>query len=529
RFDAQAQAFVPQGGVQQASSVGSAAQVDARHAPAPLWSVDVSALGRTPAYSWVDLASDVTEGDIRLAVREGFAAVEHLKRYTTTGMMADQGKTSNVNAIGILGTLAGKAPGEVGTTRFRPPFNPVTFGAIAGQSVNDFYQPLRRLPTDALERDAGGVMEDYGGWWRPSHFPHKGESEQDAVMREVRAVRSGVGIVDYSPLGKILVHGPDAGTLLQRIYVNNMRTLKPGFCRYGLMLGEDGIVMDDGVLTRWDEHTWQVGTTSGQAERVAEWLEEWLQCEWVDLKVAVEPVTTQWSVMMVAGPQARTLLQRLGSDMDLSAEAFPHMTARHGTLAGMPLRIMRVSFTGELSYEVSVPWRHGAALWQRLLEAGHDLGVVPFGIEALMVMRIEKGFLHVGTETDGATMPQDIGFGEIIARKADDFAGRRSTMTPEGRRADRRQLVGLAPADGKTLLPVGGHLRGNGAARSQGWVTSSVMSPTLGRPVAMALLENGRARLKETIEVYDALSASAIAAVVVETAAYDPTGARLHG
>jgi len=533
RFDDSLQAFVPAKSVQKERSVGAAAgQFDAALNLQPLWSVDLSLLNRAPNYSWVDLASDVTEGDLRLAAREGFSSVEHLKRYTTTGMMTDQGKTSNVNAIGVMSGIVGRPAGSVGTTKFRPPFNPVSFGAVVGQRVGAYYQPLRRLPTDELLRAAGAVMEDYGGWARPAYLPAAGESEHDAISREVKAVRSGVGIIDYSPLGKILVHGPDAATLLHRMYVNNMKTLKPGHCRYGLMIGEDGIVFDDGVLTRWDESTFQVGTTSGHAERVADWLEEWLQCEWVDLDVIVEPVTTQWSVIMVAGPKARQLLQRLGLDIDLSADAFPHMSARSGHLGEIPVRIMRVSFTGELSYEVSVPWSYGASLWSELLQQGADLGVTPFGLESLMVMRTEKGYLHVGTDTEGATMPQDIGFADIIARKADDFVGRRSTMTPEGLRRDRRQLVGLAPIDGATVLPIGGHLV---AAEFQkppyptlGFVTSSAWSPTLGRPVALGLVERGRERLGETLRVYSARTAEPVAARIVELAAYDPKGERLH-
>jgi sarcosine oxidase subunit alpha len=532
KFDDRLQAFVPKQPIQNARTVGAAAGEFGQNLDVqPLWTVDVSALGRSQAFSWVDFASDVTEGDLRLAIRENFASVEHLKRYTTTGMMADQGKTSNVNAIGVLGSVVGRAPGDVGTTKFRPPFDPVTFGALAGTNVNGFYNPLRVLPTDAWQRSAGAKVEDYGGWGRPAFIARSGESEQQAIEREVKAVRNGVGIVDYSPLGKILVHGPDAATLLQRIYVNNVKTLKVGACRYGVMIGEDGIVLDDGVLTRWDEHTFQVGTTSGNAERVTDLLEEWLQCEWVDLQVIVEPITTNWSTVMVAGPKARQLLERLGLDIDLSATAFPHMNARQGRMGEVPVRIARVSFTGELSYEISVPWRQGAALFGKLLELGKDLDVTPFGIESLMVMRIEKGFLHVGTETDGATMPQDIGFAEIIAKKIEDFAGRRSTMTPEGRRENRRQLVGLAPQDGRTLLPTGAHVvvQQEGKRRSEGWVTSSVQSPTLGRPVAMGLLERGRARMGESVMVYDAQHDAQIPAKVVVIASYDPQGERLHG
>lgn len=532
KFDGDIQGFVPAQSVQRATSVGAAnGSFDGSMNLKALWSVDVSLLKRGQKFSWVDLASDVTEGDLRLAVHEGFSSVEHLKRYTTTGMMTDQGKTSNVNAIGILSGVLDRPPGAVGTTKFRPPFNPVTFGAVVGQNLGAYYQPLRLLPTHDQVRSLKAVMEDYGGWLRAAYLPSNLETEQQAIFREVNAVRSGVGIIDYSPLGKILVHGPDAATLMQRMYVNSMKTLKPGFCRYGVMIDENGIVFDDGVLTRWDESTFQVGTTSGQAERVTEWLEEWLQCEWTDLDVIVEPISTQWSVMMVAGPNARRLLERLGLDIDLSAEAFPHMTARSGRMGDIPVRIMRVSFTGELSYELSVPWSSGAALWERLMSLGGDLGVTPFGLESLMVMRIEKGFLHVATDTDGSTMPQDIGFAEIIAKKADDFVGRRSTMTPEGTRRDRRQLVGLAPLDGSTLLPIGGHLVDekfrSAPYKTQGYVTSSVWSPTLGRPVAIGLLERGRERLGETVQVYS-VNHQPIAARVVEMTAYDPKGVRLH-
>jgi sarcosine oxidase subunit alpha len=495
--------------------------------------VDVSTLGRSAAYSWVDLASDVTEGDLQLAVRENFAAVEHLKRYTTTGMMPDQGKTSNVNAIGILGGITGKAPGAVGTTKFRPPFNPVTFGAIVGQNVDAHYNPLRQLPTDALQRAAGAIFEDYSGWNRPVVIPRPGEDEHASVIREVRAVRAGVGIIDYSPLGKILVSGPDAATFLQRIYVNNVKTLKPGFCRYGIMLGEDGIVLDDGVLTRWDETTFQVGTTSGHAERITDWLEEWLQCEWTNLDVLVEPITTQWATIMVAGPRARVVLERVGMDIDLSADAFPHMTARQGRIGDENVRVMRVSFTGELSYEVSVPWSHGGSLWSALMDAGADLGITAFGLEALMAMRVEKGFLHVGTETDGTTMPQDIGFRDIIAKKSEDFVGRRSTLTPEGKRADRMQLVGLEPCDTKSMLPIGGHVvAGNfrmEPAKTQGWITSTVYSPALDRPVAMAMITRGTERMGEVVTIYDARLGRSFDAKIVSQVAYDPKGERIHG
>ncbi|HEY0914596.1 MAG TPA: glycine cleavage T C-terminal barrel domain-containing protein, partial [Solimonas sp.] len=393
-----------------------------------------------------------------------------------------------------------------------------------------YYRPLRQLAAQEAHDAAGAKMEDYGAWMRPAFYPQAGEQESATIHREVLAVRSGVGILDYSPLGKILVQGPDAAEFLTRVYVNNVRTLKVGACRYGLMLGEDGIVKDDGVLTRWSENSYLVGTTSGQADRIVEWMEEWLQCEWVDLDVTVESVTTQWAVVMLAGPKAREVLSRLDSGIDLAAAAFPHMSAREGRIGDVPVRVARVSFTGELGYEISVPWQYGLSLWNALLEAGKPLGIIPFGIESLMVMRTEKGFLHVGSDTDGLTLPQDVGFGAIIDKKPEDFIGRRTTMTPDGRRTDRRQLVGLAPVDEASLLPVGGHVVDAAfkaaSGHTQGWVTSSFMSPTLGRPVALALVERGRERLGEQVQVFD--GGKLLPAKIVSMTAYDPEGERLR-
>lgn len=530
-FDEKIQGFVPNRSVQNEHSVGAAnGEFPTSLHVAPLQTIDVSGLGQKPNYSWVDLASDVTEGDLHLAVQENFSAVEHLKRYTTTGMMTDQGKTSNVNAIGVLGSLAGKAPGEVGTTKFRPPFNPVTFGAVAGRHVGALYRPLRQLPTDELQRQAGAVMEDYGGWSRAAYFRRTGESEEQSIAREVKMVRTGVGILDYSPLGKILVHGPDAGEFLNRVYVNNLKTLKVGKCRYGLMLNEHGIILDDGIATRWDENTYQVGTTSGQAEHVVEILEEWLQCEWVDLDVIVESITTQWATLMVAGPKSRQVLGKLGLDIDLSSETFAHMDARQGHLGDVPVRVARVSFSGELGFEISVPWSFGASLWQRLLALGAPDGLIPFGTEALMVMRIEKGFLHVGSDTDGATMPQDVGFARVMTNKQADFIGRRSTMTPEGRRENRKQLIGLEALDTQTRIPVGGHVVGTSIdkapLRSQGWVTSAAMSPMLERSVALAQIENGPKRIGEIVQIFD--NGKSVSARICNTAHYDLQGERLN-
>ncbi len=344
------------------------------------------------------------------------------------------------------------------------------------------------------------------------------------------AVRAGVGLFDASTLGKIEVKGPDAAEFLQRIYVNGVRNLKVGNCRYGLMLSEHGIVYDDGVFARIGENHFLVGTTSGHAAAIADTLNEWLQCEWRDLRVLVENVTTAWAVMNVAGRHARQVLEAVGSDIDLSAAAFPHMTFRAGHVGGVRARIQRVSFTGELSYEVAVPWGHGAALWDALMRAGKAFGITPFGVESLMVMRVEKGFLHVGSDTDGTTYPQDVGFAGAMAKKPDDFVGRRSTMRPDGLREDRRQLVGLEVVDGREPLATGAHVVANDASEprlTQGWVTSSVLSPTLERPLAMALVERGTRRIGETVRVWD-LGRSRLARIA-DPRFLDPQGERLRG
>ncbi|KRB85564.1 hypothetical protein ASE00_01850 [Sphingomonas sp. Root710] len=546
-FDPALEAFLPSQSVQAATSVGAAAGIfdrdaaiesgraagrgEAVSAPA---AEDVGPTYHFPdgdqraAKAWVDYQNDVTAGDVQLAARENFRSVEHLKRYTTLGMASDQGKTSNVTGIHILSKLIGKQPQAIGTTKFRPPFDPVTIGGFAGQVTGDDLAPLSHAAAEASALAAGARMENYGSWLRAAYFPRANEDEHAAVAREVHAVRQGVGLFDASPLGKIEVKGPDAAEFLQRVYVNDVRKLKPGRCRYGLMISEHGIVYDDGVFARIAEDHFLVGTTSGHATAVSDILQEWLQCEWVDLKVLVENVTTSWAVMNLAGPRSRDVLAAVGTDIDLSREAFPHMAYREGLVGGVPARIQRVSFSGELSYEVAVPWQYGQALWDAMMRAGAPHGISPFGIEALMAMRIEKGFLHVGSDTDGTTMPQDIGFGAAVAKKADDFIGRRSTMTPEGLRVDRRQLVGLEVLDSGGAIHAGAHvLDGDVSKRAtQGWVTSSVLSPTLGRPLAMALIERGTARIGETVRISDL--GTTRNARIVDSRFYDPAGERLN-
>jgi sarcosine oxidase subunit alpha len=512
-WDPASRAFVPLTWRQAGEATG-----DAAAAKVPVggpWSM----AGDGPAF--VDFQNDVTAGDIRSAAQEHYVSVEHLKRYTTLGMALDQGKTSNVNAIGVLSQILQKPEPRIGTTRFRPPFSPVTVGALAGRRLGDLFHGLRRLPAEAEHRTGGARLEDYGGWLRPAGYPLAGEAEETMIRREVSAVRKGVGLYDASPLGKLVVAGPDAAEFLQRIYANNLKTLAVGRCRYGLMLDEHGAVLDDGVVMRLAANRFLVGTTSGGAGRIGLWLEEWLQCEWPDLDVVVENVTSQWATVNLAGPQAGTILRALGLDAVINDQALSHMAFSDGLIDGAPCHIARVSFTGERSYEISVPADRGAALWRACLEAGAASGIVPFGVEALMRLRLEKGFLHVGVDTDPTTYPEDIGYGRVGRAKVEDFIGRRSTLR-ENAADRRRRLVGV---QSDRAIGVGAHVLG-ADGMSQGWITSAGFSPTLGRYVALALVEEGASRHGETVTLFDRGARSE--ARLGPLCAYDPEGARLN-
>lgn len=477
---------------------------------------------------WIDLAHDVTYGDAELAVREGYVSVEHFKRYTTTGMSIDQGKTGNLNAFVTLAALTGRATGEVGTTTFRPPYVPVTLGALAGIRSGEFYAPRRLLPAHLVHRRLEGRFEDYG-WQRPDAYPQPGESLQDAVRREVLAVRSAVGVFDNSPIGKLEVRGPDAARFLDRFYINDVKSLPAARIRYGLMLNENGVIIDDGVIVRLAEDHFLLNTTSGGARRIAAMLEEWLQCEWSELRVLVDDQTEQWGCLTVAGPRAREVLTALGTDLDLTAGSLPHMAAARGRIAGLQARVARVSFSGEQSYEISVAARETASLLEKILAAGAPFGIQPYGVESLMVLRAEKGYLHVGTDTDGATTPDDVGWGAVARRKAGDFIGKRSLERPANRLADRKQLVGLEPTDPRQVIRAGGHLLigtdRRPPALTDGWVTSAYFSPTLGRPIALGMLRGGRHRLGQAVTVCD--EGSRFDVKVVSPVFYDPANARL--
>jgi sarcosine oxidase subunit alpha len=475
---------------------------------------------------WLDFAHDVTLADVDLAVREGFDAIEHLKRYTTVGMSVDQGKTSNLNTLLVTAELTGRSAAEVGTTTFRPPYSPVTLGAIAAGGTGEFHAPRRRLPAHGEHARLGAAFEEASGWMRPAWYPQPGESKQQAIVREVLAVRRAVGLFDASPLGKIEVQGADAARFLDAFYLNNIRTLEIGRARYGLMLNENGVVIDDGTIARLGAQHFVLTTTSGGAARIASWLDDWRQCEWPQLEVILTPVTTQWATIALAGPRARDVLSQFDTDIDLSPSALPHMQVRSGHLAGIPVRLYRASFSGELGYEINIPAGYAAALWRALEDAGRSFGITPYGTEALLLLRLEKGFLHVGMDTDGTTSPDDIGWGEIAARKQADFIGKRSLSRVENRRTDRLQLIGLEGDD--ELLTAGVHLRLEGTREgSDGWVTSAAFSPTLGKRIALGVLRGGRSRLGQPVTLFDFDRTGR--ARVVTTPFFDPKGERLHG
>jgi sarcosine oxidase subunit alpha len=504
--------------------VGGAGRVPAVNAPPR------KLVGRHPGKTFVDLQNDVCDTDVALAARENYRSVEHLKRYTTTGMATDQGKTSNVNALVTMGTLTQRSPGEVGTTKFRPPYTPVTLGAIVAGRSGERYRPLRRMPAHAFHESRGALFEDFGGWLRPAAYPEAGEGLEAAAGREAAHTRGSVSLFEGSPLGKIEIYGPDAAAFLDLMYVGTMSTLAPGAARYGLLLNENGIVVDDGIVARLGPHHFWLNTTSGGAERAALAFEEWLQCEFVDMRVFVQPVVSQWGNVTIAGPKAWRLLEAAGFDASLAPSAMKHMTMREVDYAGTPMRVLRASFSGELGYEVNVPASHTQALMERLWQTGHASGldVGLYGVEALMLMRLEKGFIHVGADTDGTTFPQDIGMARGLDKKPANFVGRRSMLRPAGKDANRMQLVGLVPTDRKTRLPVGAHIVPHAPpAPIEGFVTSSGFSPMLRHPIALAMLERGSARMGEKLRIHHL--DKEVEAEVVKTPFFDAAGERLHG
>ncbi|GLR51195.1 sarcosine oxidase subunit alpha family protein [Shinella yambaruensis] len=481
--------------------------------------------------AFVDFQNDVHGKDLGLALREGFGHVEHAKRYTTSGMATDQGKLGNVNAIGILAAMRGVSPAEVGTTTFRPFYTPVSFGALAGSSRDEHAMPVRRSPLHGWAARHGAVFIDAGLWYRSSWFPKAGEKTwRESVDREVRTVREHAGLCDVSTLGKIEVFGPDAAEFLNRLYCNPVLKLPVGKARYGLMLREDGMVYDDGTVSRLGETHFLVTTTTAMAAGVLSHMEFAAQALWPELRVRFLSVSDQWAQMSIAGPKARTILQAVVED-DLSNAAFPFLAAREVRLKGsLKARLFRISFSGELAYELAVPAGYGEAVADALMRAGEPQGLCAYGVEALNVLRIEKG--HVThAELDGRVTPDDAGLGRMMGTSKPDFIGKRLSTRFGLTAADRAQLVGLKALEADKDMRAGAHLLKDGAKPStvndQGWVSSVCFSPTLGTHIALAFLKSGRERYGEKIIVWDRLRGVETVAEVCDPVFVDPENRRL--
>ena len=495
----------------------------------PIWVVPNGLAEGRGGKKFVDLQNDTTVADIRLAAREGYRSVEHLKRYTALGFGTDQGKLGNINGLAILAGVLGQAPGKIGTTTFRPNYTPVTFGAIAGREIGStFFDPTRKTAVHQWHVENGAEFEDVGQWKRPWYYPLPGETMNEAVRRECLATRESLGILDASTLGKIEIRGPDSAEFLNRIYTNSWLTLEIGRCRYGLMLSEDGMVMDDGVTSRIGEDHYLMTTTTGGAAHVLAWMERWLQTEWPHLRVYLTSVTDHWFVTSVAGPNSREILTKLCTDIDFSADAFPFMSVRAGTVAGIPARVYRISFSGELAYEINVSANYGRSLWQAIMTAGQSLNITPYGTEAMHVLRAEKGYIIVGQDTDGSVTPGDLGMDWIVSN-GKDCIGKRSLSRQDTRRENRKQLVGLTTVDPTLVLPEGAQLLNEPAkefpAPMVGHVTSSYFSPSLRHSIALALVKGGRSR--EGSMVYAQLiDGRVIPATIGQPKFFDPENQR---
>nr|WP_288454076.1 sarcosine oxidase subunit alpha [uncultured Pseudomonas sp.] len=478
---------------------------------------------------FVDQQNDVTAAGIELATREGFESVEHVKRYTALGFGTDQGKLGNINGLAIAARSLGISISEMGTTMFRPNYTPVTFGAIAGRHCGELFEPKRYTALQKWHLQQGAEFEDVGQWKRPWYFPKNGEDMHAAVARECKAVRNAVGILDASTLGKIDIQGPDAREFLNRVYTNAWTKLDVGKARYGLMCKEDGMVFDDGVTACLADNHFVMTTTTGGAGRVLEWLEIYHQTEWPELKVYFTSVTDHWATMTLSGPNSRKLLAEV-TDIDLDKDAFPFMTWKEGKVAGVPARVFRISFTGELSYEVNVQADYALGVLEQIAEAGKKHGLTPYGTETMHVLRAEKGFIIVGQDTDGSVTPDDLGMGWCVGRtKPFSWIGWRGMNREDCLKENRKQLIGLKPVDPNKVLPEGAQLvfdpKQSIPMTMVGHVTSSYMSAAMGHSFAMALVRGGLSRIGE--RVYAPLvDGSVIEAEIVSPVFYDPKGDR---
>ncbi|WP_343502200.1 sarcosine oxidase subunit alpha [Alloyangia pacifica] len=480
------------------------------------------------AKAFVDYQNDVTAKDLRLAVREGMRSIEHVKRYTTNGMATDQGKMSNINGLNIASDALGKKQPQVGLTTFRPPYTPTSFGAFAGYHRGGHFEVTRKTQIDLWAEEQGAVFEPVGQWRRAWYFPKPGEDMEAAVRRECKATRAGVGIFDASTLGKIEVVGPDAVEFMNRMYTNPWTKLAPGRCRYGLLCGDDGFIRDDGVIGRMAQDKFHVTTTTGGAARVLNMMEDYLQTEWPELDVWLTSTTEAWSTIALNGPEAARLLAPLVEGVELTEAAFPHMSCVECTVAGMPARLFRVSFTGEIGFEVNVPAPMGGKLWELLWEAGQRFNICAYGTETMHVLRAEKGYIIVGQDTDGTVTPYDAGMGWAVGKAKPDFVGKRGLARPDLVAEGRKQLVGLLTEDGSKLEEGAQIVFDPKQAIPMtmvGHVTSSYHSDAAGRPIALALVQGGHGRMGETVHI--PMPERTIAAKITSTVFVDPENTRL--
>jgi sarcosine oxidase subunit alpha len=500
---------------------------DAEEVPlSPVWLMPQGASYKLRSKAWLDFQNDVKVSDVQLAAQEGFESVEHAKRYTTLGMATDQGKLSNINGLAVLSKALNADIPDVGTTTFRPPYTPISMASLAGEARGELFQPIRKTAMHEWHDDHGADWEPVGGWRRPYAYLQSGETTDQAVWREVINTREKLGLLDASTLGKIVVKGPDAGKFLDMMYTNMMSNLKLGRCRYGLMCSENGFLSDDGVVARIDDQTWLCHTTSGGADRIHAHMEEWLQTEWWDWQVWVVNITEELAQVAVVGPNSRKVLEKLGG-MQVSADALPFMAWADGEIGGITCRAYRISFSGELSYEIAVPASRGLEFWEMLVEAGAEFGVMPYGTECLHIMRAEKGFIMIGDETDGTVIPQDLGLGWAISKKKEDFLGKRAQQRPFMDNPNRWQLVGLETLDGSVLedgsYAIARGQNANGQTNTEGRVTSTYHSPTLGKGIAMGLVHNGPDRMGEVLS-FTKIGAPPVKAKIVSPVFYDPEG-----
>ena len=482
--------------------------------------------GKTKMF--VDFQNDVTAKDIKLALREGYRSIEHIKRYTTTGMATDQGKIGNINALGIISKLSGIPVHELGTTTFRLPYTPVTFGALAGRHIKEFFDVERTTPIHQWHVDNGAEFENVGQWKRAWYYPKENEDMHQAVNREAKATRDGIGILDASTLGKIDIKGRDASEFLNRVYTNAWSKLEIGKCRYGLMLGDDGMVIDDGVTSRLEENHFVMTTTTGNAASVMGKLEDWLQTEWPELKVYLTSVTEQFATISINGPYSSQLMKKLCSNHDFSKENFPHMSFQNMKIDGVDCRVMRISFTGEMCYEINVSSSYAKALWAKCFELGKEYNITPYGTEAMHVLRAEKGFIIVGQETDGSVTPIDLNMSWIVSKKKYDFIGKRALYRSDTIREDRKQFVGLLTKDPKEVLEEGAQLVEKLSTLPMemvGHVTSSYYSPNLSRSIALALVKEGIK--KKGLSLYAPMPNKTIEVEITNPVFIDPKNERL--